>query len=66
MGKTSAGTTAMGRLHKKKTHGICRRCGRRAFHVRKGYCAACGFGSSAKLKAYSWATKPLTRTARLV
>ncbi|MEM1557104.1 MAG: 50S ribosomal protein L37e [Thermoproteota archaeon] len=66
MGKTSAGTTAFGRLHKKATHKICRRCGRRSFNVRKKYCAACGFGKSAKIRKYSWQTKPLQRIARIV
>ncbi|MGQ9513546.1 MAG: 50S ribosomal protein L37e [Thermoproteota archaeon] len=65
MGKSTAGTTAMGRLHKKKTHSICRRCGRRSFNVRKKFCAACGFGSTAHLRRFSWATKKLNRSQRI-
>lgn len=66
MGKTSAGTTAFGRLHKKSTHSICRRCGRRSFNLRKKYCAACGFGKSPKIRKYSWQNKNLQRTVRIV
>ncbi|MGQ9478475.1 MAG: 50S ribosomal protein L37e [Thermoproteota archaeon] len=66
MGKTTAGTTTFGRLHKKKTHKICRRCGRKAFNVRKKYCAACGFGRTPKLRAYAWQTKKLQRKERIV
>ncbi|OYT66175.1 50S ribosomal protein L37e [Candidatus Bathyarchaeota archaeon ex4484_205] len=61
MGKTTAGTTAFGRMNRKKTHVRCRRCGRRAFHVRHKVCAACGFGASSKLRRYSWTTKTLQR-----
>jgi len=39
----------------KKTHIVCRRCGRRSFHVQKRVCASCGFGSSAKIRHYNWA-----------
>ncbi|MEM2089400.1 MAG: 50S ribosomal protein L37e [Thermoproteota archaeon] len=66
MGKTSSGTTAFGRLHKKSTHSICRRCGRRSFNLRKKYCAACGFGKSPKIRKYSWQNKNLQRTVRIV
>lgn len=66
MGKSTSGTTAFGRMNKKKTHTVCPRCGRNAFNVRKGYCAACGFGRSAKLRKYSWAKKPLNRSKRIV
>lgn len=31
-----------------KTHGKCRRCGKKAYHLRKGKCAACGFGKTSK------------------
>ncbi|MFO8132339.1 MAG: 50S ribosomal protein L37e [Thermoplasmatota archaeon] len=37
-----------------KTHIICRRCGKHAYHVRKKVCAACGFGKSSKRRGYSW------------
>jgi large subunit ribosomal protein L37e len=38
----------------KHTHIVCRRCGRRAYHVRKKVCAKCGFGASAKTRRYTW------------
>ncbi len=37
-----------------KTHIICRRCGKHAYHVRKKVCAACGFGKSIKRRDYNW------------
>ncbi|MBS3772678.1 MAG: 50S ribosomal protein L37e [Candidatus Thermoplasmatota archaeon] len=37
-----------------KTHIICRRCGKHAYHIRKKVCAACGFGKSSKRRDYSW------------
>ncbi len=66
MGKSTAGTTAFGRMHKKKIHKRCPRCGRRAFNIRKGFCAACGFGRDSKIRRYSWARKTLTRAVRVV
>ncbi|MCS7097183.1 MAG: 50S ribosomal protein L37e [Candidatus Methanomethylicia archaeon] len=48
------GTTSFGKASKKKTHIRCRRCGRNSYHIRKKYCAACGFGSSSKLRKYAW------------
>lgn len=36
-----------------KTHVICRRCGKRAYHIRKKVCAACGFGKSSKRRDYN-------------
>ncbi|HJO28119.1 MAG: 50S ribosomal protein L37e [Candidatus Poseidoniia archaeon] len=50
----SKGTASFGK-RQKKTHILCRRCGRHAYHVRKKRCAACGFGDSARLRSYSWA-----------
>jgi len=38
----------------KKTHIACRRCGKHAFHVQKGKCAACGFGDSKKIRTFKW------------
>ncbi|MFP4230130.1 MAG: 50S ribosomal protein L37e [Candidatus Nanohaloarchaea archaeon] len=32
----------------KKTHGKCRRCGKKAYHLSKGQCASCGFGKTEK------------------
>ena len=41
----------------KKTHVACRRCGKHTYHVQKRRCASCGFGETAKLRAYNWAKK---------
>lgn len=51
------GTPSMGRRSKGKTHIRCRRCGRHSYNVAKGYCAACGFGASKRIRRYSWASK---------
>ncbi|MCJ7450399.1 MAG: 50S ribosomal protein L37e [Candidatus Nanohaloarchaeota archaeon QJJ-9] len=32
----------------KQTHGKCRRCGEKTFHLKKKECANCGFGKSKK------------------
>jgi large subunit ribosomal protein L37e len=45
----------------KTVHIRCRRCGRRAYNVRKKRCAACGFGESARVRRYLWQTKNLQR-----
>ena len=52
----SKGTPSFGKRNK-KTHIICRRCGKRAYHVKKKRCAACGFGASSKLRRYSWSRR---------
>ena len=52
----SKGKPSFGKKNK-RVHKICRRCGRHAFHIKKGYCAACGFGRSSRIKAYAWDTK---------
>lgn len=47
----------MGVKSGKKSHIICRRCGKHAFHVRNKVCASCGYGNSAKRRTYSWQSK---------
>ncbi|MBN1645295.1 50S ribosomal protein L37e [Candidatus Woesearchaeota archaeon] len=51
------GTPAMGKKSKGKSHIICRRCGKRAYHARRKICASCGFGNSKKKRSYSWQKK---------
>ncbi|MFC1803199.1 50S ribosomal protein L37e [Thermoproteota archaeon] len=51
--------------HGKRIHIRCRRCGRRAYHIRNKTCAACGYGSSSKIKKPSVNRKPLQRSKRL-
>jgi large subunit ribosomal protein L37e len=50
------GTTSLGK-RTKKTHIVCRRCGKRSYHIRKKTCASCGFGSKSKLRQYNWVKK---------
>lgn len=48
----SKGTTS--HFGGKKTHMMCRRCGKHSFHVQKRVCASCGFGNSSKIRNYNW------------
>ena len=54
MGK---GTPASGKHNKEGHHIRCRRCGKHSFHVKKGSCASCGYGATAKLRQYNWHVK---------
>jgi large subunit ribosomal protein L37e len=51
----SKGTASFGKKSGKRTHNICRRCGRGTFHARKKVCSSCGFGKTARLRKYNWA-----------
>jgi len=42
-------------------HIRCRRCGRIAFNFSKGFCSACGYGKTAKIRSYGWQTKDFRR-----
>ncbi|WP_181686521.1 50S ribosomal protein L37e [Halorhabdus salina] len=53
---TGKGTPSQGKKNK-TTHVNCRRCGEKSYHVRKGVCASCGFGKSAKRRDYAWQQK---------
>ncbi|MCK4952508.1 50S ribosomal protein L37e [Candidatus Bathyarchaeota archaeon] len=49
-------------IHKGKTlHIRCRRCGRRAYHVRQKKCSACHYGESTRIRQYSWQTRKLNK-----
>lgn len=48
------GTTSFGKANRKKTHIVCRRCGKHAYNIRKKYCASCGFGRSSRIRKYAW------------
>jgi len=52
------GTPSFGKKNK-KTHIICRRCGKHTYHVRDKTCSACGFGKSSKLKTHAWQRKKM-------
>eukprot|EP00656_Telonema_subtile_P039721 TRINITY_DN447_c0_g1_i6.p1 TRINITY_DN447_c0_g1~~TRINITY_DN447_c0_g1_i6.p1 ORF type:complete len:120 (+),score=14.31 TRINITY_DN447_c0_g1_i6:126-485(+) len=53
------GTTSFGKRHN-KSHTLCRRCGRRSYHVQKKTCAGCGY-PAAKIRGYNWSRKALGR-----
>jgi len=53
----SKGTPSMGKKSGKKTHIMCRRCGKRSYHVKDKVCSSCGFGKSAKKRTYTWQKK---------
>ncbi|MCC6030408.1 MAG: 50S ribosomal protein L37e [Desulfurococcales archaeon] len=55
------GTPSMGKRSNKVTHIKCRRCGRVAFNVSKGYCVACGYGRSSRIRRYSWSSRKVNR-----
>ncbi|SCZ87838.1 BZ3500_MvSof-1268-A1-R1_Chr2-3g05306 [Microbotryum saponariae] len=54
-----AGTSSFGKRHT-KTHTLCRRCGRRAFHKQHKSCASCGY-PAAKIRS----CKKTTGTGRM-
>jgi len=47
------GTPSFGRKIGIK-HIRCRRCGRHSYNLSKGYCSACGYGRSAKIRSFAW------------
>jgi len=51
------GTPSMGKKSGKKTHIVCRRCGKRTYHAKDKVCSSCGFGASARQRKYSWQKK---------
>jgi len=57
----SKGTPSFGKMSKNYTHIRCPRCGRHAYNVAKGYCAACGYGRSRRLRRNSWMNKKVNR-----
>ncbi|KAI9017108.1 ribosomal protein L37e-domain-containing protein [Gaertneriomyces semiglobifer] len=49
------GTTSFGKRHT-KSHTLCRRCGRRSFHIQKKTCAQCAY-PAAKTRHFEWSEK---------
>jgi large subunit ribosomal protein L37e len=49
----------------KTLHIMCRRCGRRAYNVKKKRCAACGYGESSNVIRYSYKTRKVSRERRI-
>jgi large subunit ribosomal protein L37e len=50
LGAMTKGTPSFGKMNRNKTHIRCPRCGRHSYNVAKGYCAACGYGRSRRIK----------------
>lgn len=51
------GTPTMGKRSTGKLHITCRRCGKKSYHMKRGICASCGYGKSARMRKYSWQIK---------
>ena len=47
------GTPSMGKRSTGKLHLSCRRCGKTAYHMKRGVCASCGYGNSSRLRKYT-------------
>ena len=56
----SKGTPSFGKKVGVK-HIRCRRCGRVSYHVKKGKCAACGFGKTKKIRSFNWLARNFQR-----
>ena len=50
------GTPSYGKKNK-KTHIVCRRCGKISYHPGKRTCSSCGFGNSRRIKSFLWQWK---------
>lgn len=53
------GTFSQGR-HNSHSHGLCPRCGARAWHLQKKKCGRCGYPSK-KIRGYMWSKKAIRR-----
>mmetsp|Transcript_3559 Transcript_3559/g.6064 ORF Transcript_3559/g.6064 Transcript_3559/m.6064 type:complete len:92 (+) Transcript_3559:22-297(+) len=54
------GTTSKGPAAN-KTHMLCRRCAKHAFHITKKVCASCGYGATASMRQYGQQYKAIRR-----
>ncbi len=52
-------TKSMGLHNRKQPHVRCRRCGKDSYLKRKRYCSHCGYGHTAKIRAYAWQSKKI-------
>ncbi|KAI8475152.1 MAG: ribosomal protein L37 component of cytosolic 80S ribosome and 60S large subunit [Monoraphidium minutum] len=59
MGKKGKGTGSFGK-RRNKTHTLCRRCGRRSYHIQKSTCSSCGY-PAARIRSYQWGKKAIGR-----
>ena len=46
------GTPSKGKQSGKKTHIICRRCGKLTYHASHKVCSSCGYGKTAKMREH--------------
>ncbi|KAG0556297.1 hypothetical protein KC19_11G041600 [Ceratodon purpureus] len=53
------GTGSFGK-RRNKSHTLCRRCGRRSFHIQKSRCSACAY-PAARVRSYNWSVKAIRR-----
>lgn len=59
MGKKGKGTGSFGK-RRNKTHTLCRRCGRRSYHIQKSTCSSCGYPAARK-RTFQWGQKAIRR-----
>ncbi|CAM6075279.1 unnamed protein product [Sphagnum tenellum] len=53
------GTGSFGK-RRNKSHTLCRRCGRRSFHIQKSRCSACAYPAT-RIRTYNWSVKAIRR-----
>ncbi|CAM6043232.1 unnamed protein product [Sphagnum compactum] len=53
------GTGSFGK-RRNKSHTLCRRCGRRSFHIQKCRCSACAYPAT-RIRTYNWSVKAIRR-----
>lgn len=53
------GTSSFGKRND-KTHTLCRRCGRKSYHIQKKKCSSCGYPCARK-RRYNWSEKAIRR-----
>ncbi|XP_003388374.1 PREDICTED: probable 60S ribosomal protein L37-A [Amphimedon queenslandica] len=53
------GTSSFGKRND-KTHTLCRRCGRKSYHIQKKRCAGCGYPAKRK-RRFNWSEKAKRR-----
>merc|ERR1712028_247963 len=58
-GSMTKGTTSFGKRHN-KSHTLCRRCGRKSYHIQKKTCSSCGY-PAARIRKYNWSVKAIRR-----
>lgn len=44
-----------------QSHTLCRRCGKRSFHLQKRICSSCAYGATSKMRRYAQQYKAMRR-----